>query len=90
MKTIIYTAPFTLKHDTMEGHPESPKRVRILMDLFKDRPFNEWPQVENNTEATPEQIALAHPQSHIDKLLKSSADHYQMIDEDTVMSPSLV
>lgn len=84
---IVYSHPCFLKHDTGPGHPERRERLAVLLDLFKDPPFNRIPLLDA-PEADMEWITRAHPENHVMALQEMIPDHgYAMVDSDTVMSP---
>lgn len=80
----IYTHAAMINHDTGEGHPESPYRLRVLHKLFQTLSY----PVVDAPEGTEEQVARVHPQEYIDALKAASPKHgYHTIDGDTHMSP---
>lgn len=89
MKTSIYTSHQFLSHDTGANHPESPERIKILIDLFNEE-FSKIPQIEP-TPADIEDIALTHPESYIYEIMDSIPDiGYRAADtqSECVLSPS--
>ncbi len=89
MKTVIFTNPLGLKHDTGNGHPETPLRLSTLFDLFSsEAPFNTWRQ-ETSFKASFEQLNLGHSEDYIFKLQELTPDDgYQALDSDTILSPN--
>ncbi len=87
-KLQIYTHPSGLAHDTGPSHPERPDRLRVLIDLFSEKPFNALKQVEA-LKARREWIARAHDESYIESIHKAAPKTDSiMLDADTVMSPA--
>lgn len=69
MTTLLLTHPVFLDHDTGPGHPERPDRMRAIdrvlaHDIFQTLRREEAP-LRDDVE---EWIALAHPQSYIDRI----------------------
>ena len=82
MKVIIYTSPFSARHNTGENHPENAARLEILQELFDD-----YPQASARP-ATLDQIMLAHDQDYIYGLQDKTPDHgLAYLDGDTILSP---
>lgn len=87
-KLQIYTHPSALAHDTGPGHPERQGRLRVLMDLFSEKPFNTLKRIEA-PKARREWIARAHDDSYITTIHDSAPKTRSiMLDTDTVMSPA--
>lgn len=87
LKTRLYTHPCFLRHDTGPGHPERPDRLRALLDLFAEPPFNGLPVIQA-PEADPEWICRAHDEAYfmaIEEAIPSRG--LARIDADTVVSP---
>ncbi len=52
------------RHNTGAGHPESHRRIEILLDMLEKEPSGSWKPIAPRF-ATEEELALAHTQSHI-------------------------
>jgi acetoin utilization deacetylase AcuC-like enzyme len=86
VKTLYYSHPDFLLHDTGTGHPECADRLRSIENALAA------PEFTSLIRATPplgtaEQIRLIHPQFHIDAILEAipeQGQHYW--DQDTVLS----
>ncbi len=76
-----------LNHQTPIGHPERADRLRAIAKVLEDEAYDDLDRVEAPV-APVETALLAHPQSHIDHVVRSAPQTglYQ-IDADTMMSP---
>lgn len=87
MKTAIIHHPIFQKHDTGDGHPETPKRYEVVMNALKrDEKF--WNSL---VEIQPEQaskglIQAAHTPLHFKKIESAFAEGIEFIDADTIIS----
>jgi acetoin utilization deacetylase AcuC-like enzyme len=83
--TFVYTDPLFLQHDPGPGHPESPDRLRAIVEDFQGNPE---PGVEERTPrpATDEEILAVHSAEYL-SLLRSFAGRRARLDADTVASP---
>ena len=76
----------SLEHDPGLGHPESPERLRAILDALRtaadvlDLTFEEAPA------ATVDQVARVHPLEHLDRIRQMSEAGGGVIDADTRMS----
>jgi len=87
VKTLYYSHPDFLIHDTGIGHPECAARLRSIEKALSSVEFSRLirpiPPI-----GTEQQIRLIHPQFHIDTILEAipeQGEHY--LDPDTVLSP---
>jgi acetoin utilization deacetylase AcuC-like enzyme len=87
MTTLIYTHPSCLEHDPGPYHPETPLRLRAVLDALSAPEFAALERREA-PEATVEDLTRVHPPGFVERLLAAvpSAGHVG-IDADTVMSP---
>ena len=78
MSTLLVTHPCFVLHDTGEGHPERPDRMRVLDTAFATPEFAALQRAEAPLRPDVEDwIALAHPRRYIEaieKKLWSAAD----------------
>ncbi len=81
----IYTHPACLQHDTGFGHPESPARLRAVMDELDDPRFADIERIEA-PRATREQLLRVHDAAHVEGIFANEG-HSLRLDPDTVMSP---
>jgi acetoin utilization deacetylase AcuC-like enzyme len=93
MTTLLLTHPSFVEHDTGAGHPERPDRMRAIDKVLSHEVFNALARTEAPLRLdVEEQILLAHPQDHLDRM-KGAAEVVRQrgqsihIDGDTVVSP---
>ncbi len=87
MTTLLLSHAACLDHQTPVGHPESPARLRAVLDAMSDPIFDEL-QREEAPRASIEDIARVHPRGFVDDLLASvPSNGVAHIDADTAMSP---
>jgi acetoin utilization deacetylase AcuC-like enzyme len=87
MDTLLFTHPACIGHDTGPGHPERPDRLRAVLTTLENESFALL-QRREAPEATIEQIARAHPEGFVRRLLAAvPSEGLQPIDADTVLSP---
>jgi acetoin utilization deacetylase AcuC-like enzyme len=87
MTTILYTHAACLEHDPGSYHPESPDRLRAVLQGLEGPGFaalkrREAPVVEL------EEVMRAHPRRHVEAVLAAvPARGHAALDADTVLSP---
>ncbi len=83
----LFTHPACLAHDTGPYHPECPDRLRAVLQALEHPDFVPLLR-EQAPEATREQLCLAHPGGHVDRLLAMRPPEGELlaIDPDTVVS----
>jgi acetoin utilization deacetylase AcuC-like enzyme len=86
MTTLLYTHPACLDHDPGRYHPESPDRLRAVLEALDAPEFARLDRREA-PEASLDDIARVHPRGFIERLLAAvpAAGHVG-IDADTVLS----
>ncbi|HET9482357.1 MAG TPA: histone deacetylase family protein, partial [Xanthomonadales bacterium] len=85
---MIYTHPSCLLHFAGPGHPESPDRLRAVLDALDADEFAHVPRREAPL-ATRTQLLRAHDSALVDALFEQApTEGYLRIDADTVMSPA--
>ena len=83
----LFTHQACLAHDTGPYHPECPDRLRAVLQALEHPDFAGLLR-EQAPEATREQLCLAHPERHVDRVLAlHPVDELIAIDPDTVVSP---
>ena len=87
MKALILTHPSCLAHSAGAGHPESPERLRAVLEALSDDAFRAVPRRES-PRATTAQLERVHAPALIEALARiAPTEGYARIDADTVMSP---
>ena len=87
MTTLLYTHPACLEHDPGDYHPESPARLRAVLDAL-DRP--EFARLDRREapEAALDDIARVHPRGFAERLLAAVPQSGHVgIDADTIIGP---
>ncbi|HET7611908.1 MAG TPA: histone deacetylase family protein [Rhodanobacteraceae bacterium] len=83
----LYTHPACLEHDPGFGHPESPARLRAVLQALDDPRFSALDRIQA-PRATREQLLRAHDAEYVDSILSGApAQGFVRLDSDTVMSP---
>jgi acetoin utilization deacetylase AcuC-like enzyme len=87
MTTLLYTHASCLEHDPGAYHPESPARLRAVLDALAAPDFAAL-QRREAPEAALDDLLRVHPRPFIDRLLAAvPREGHVGIDADTVMSP---
>jgi len=87
MTTLLYTHEACLAHDPGPHHPESPGRLKAVLEALAQPAFATLMRREAPA-ATLEQIALVHPEDFAQRLLAAVPQQgHAAIDADTVLSP---
>src|SRR5690348_11617532 len=82
----VYTHPACLEHDPGDDHPESPARLRAVLDALDEPRFAMLERFEAPC-ATREQLERVHDKAYVDGIFASApAEGYARLDPDTVMS----
>ncbi|HTV89654.1 MAG TPA: histone deacetylase family protein [Stellaceae bacterium] len=88
MTTQLYTHPACLEHDPGDYHPESPARLRAVLDALATPEFERLARLPA-PEAVLEDIARVHPRGFIERLLAAvPREGHRGIDADTVLCPA--
>lgn len=88
MTTLLYTHPSCLEHDPGQYHPETPARLRAVLDALSAPQFRGLQRREAPAAALTDLVHV-HPRRFVERLLAAvpEAGHVG-IDADTVMSPA--
>lgn len=87
MRTALYTHEACLDHDTGQSHPESPARLRAVLQALDAPSFAKLDRREA-PRATIDQIARVHPRDYVTQLLSHIPESGLVrLDADTVASP---
>src|SRR5947209_8949897 len=88
MTTLIYTHEACLDHRPGPSHPESPERLKAVLQALRTPEFDtvEWREAPMGTR---EQVLMIHTEDFVQDIEDSSPSHgYVPLDGgDTVMSP---
>ena len=83
----LYTHPACLEHDPGDGHPESPARLRAVLQALDDPRFAATERLEA-PRAIREQLERVHGVEYVDYIFGSAPAHDRTrLDPDTLMSP---
>ncbi len=85
-RTGFFYHPACLEHDTGEGHPERPARLRAIIEHLTNVGLLDWLDVREPEPIALETIALVHPKSYIDFIARSCKEELTLLDSDTVVS----
>jgi acetoin utilization deacetylase AcuC-like enzyme len=87
MTTLLYTHPACLEHDPGQYHPESPARLRAVLDALEAPEFASLERREAPAAAI-DDLARVHPRQLVERVLAAvPKSGHVAIDADTVMSP---
>jgi acetoin utilization deacetylase AcuC-like enzyme len=87
MTTLLLTHEACLAHNPGSHHPESPARLKAVMDGLSAAPFAKLKR-KRAPDADLDDIARCHPRAFVDAVLAAVPKQgYAAIDSDTVMSP---
>ena len=83
----LWYHPSFLEHDTGDGHPESPDRVRAIIAHLQSTDL--WPRLSVMSPDLAElsTIELVHPRRHIDVIRAACEQGPTALDPDTIASP---
>lgn len=87
MRTLYYSHPDFLFHNTGPGHPECADRLRSIEKALAAPEFSNLIRLSPPL-GSEQQIRLIHPQLHLDTLLEAMPEQGEYyLDHDTVLSP---
>jgi acetoin utilization deacetylase AcuC-like enzyme len=88
MSTLVYTHTACLKHEPGPSHPESPQRLKAVLEVLETPAFRslEWREAPMGTRM---QAMLVHDQDYVDQIADIAPDSGRVALDggDTVMSP---
>lgn len=87
MQTAIIHHPIYQKHDTGIGHPETPKRYKVVIDALKgdEKLWNVVKEIEAK-EVSKGIIQAAHTKDHYKLVESAFGKGYEALDNDTMIS----
>jgi acetoin utilization deacetylase AcuC-like enzyme len=87
MSTILYTHPACAEHDMGPMHPESPARLKAILEALNAGEFDALDRREAPA-AEIEQIARVHPRSYVERILAVIPESgFVQLDPDTAVCP---
>ena len=87
MTTLLFAHESSALHDTGEGHPERPDRIRAVMDALSNEAFDKLARREAPSVDLTD-LDRVHPDGYVERLLAAvPGDGLARIDPDTVISP---
>jgi acetoin utilization deacetylase AcuC-like enzyme len=87
MTTLLLTHPASIGHETPEGHPERPDRIRAIEQVLADEHFAPLVRAQAPMAETAH-LTLCHPIEYVEALREASPrEGLARIDADTAMSP---
>jgi acetoin utilization deacetylase AcuC-like enzyme len=88
MTTLLFTHPTCLDHDPGRHHPESPARLRAVLDALADPEFARLERREAPKAALGDLLRV-HSRPHVERLLDAVPKSGHVgIDADTILSPA--
>ncbi|HEU4698474.1 MAG TPA: histone deacetylase [Gemmatimonadales bacterium] len=85
MPVPVFTHPDCLRHDAGAGHPESPARLRAVLDRLERAPAARLAEVAAAEPDAPALLAV-HPEAYLARLAALAARGGGRLDEDTGMN----
>ena len=86
MTTVLYTHPACFEHDPGSYHPESPERLRAVLEALAATPFVGLERREAPAAAL-EDLSRVHPRHHVERILHAvPRTGHVALDADTVLS----
>lgn len=88
MTIAIYSHEDCLRHDPGPGHPESPARLRVILEALKDAPFAGELAFLEAPAGSDEQVLLAHDSALLAHIRAAAPSQGRVsLDPDTHLSP---
>jgi acetoin utilization deacetylase AcuC-like enzyme len=88
MATALFTHADCVKHDMGDGHPESPARLKAVLNALQSSGLASRLALLEAPEATREQLERVHRAEHVDFIFDSAPQEgYAFLDPDTSMNP---
>ena len=88
MATAIYTHPDCAAHEMGTGHPESPLRLRAILEALESSGLLAKLSVREAPQAQREHLERVHDTQHVDMIFEAAPQRgYAYLDPDTSMNP---
>ncbi len=88
MDAALFTHADCMAHEMGAGHPESPQRLRSVLDALHDSGVSARLLLREAPEATREQLERVHAHAHVDAVFAAAPERgYAYLDPDTSMNP---
>jgi acetoin utilization deacetylase AcuC-like enzyme len=88
MTTLLYTHPACLEHDPGKHHPESPARLRAVLDALAEPEFDRLERREA-PQAALDDLLRVHPRRYVENIMGAvPRSGYVGIDAETILSPA--
>jgi len=84
---VVLHHPATLEHDAGPGHPESPERVRAILEVLRTSPLASRLEFREAPAADRAALERVHPARYLDRIAAVAAAGGGRLDPDTVASP---
>jgi acetoin utilization deacetylase AcuC-like enzyme len=87
MTTMLFTHPTCFEHDPGAHHPESPARLRAVIEALSGPAFSRL-QRREAPEASIDDLSRVHPRRQVERILRAVPKSGHVgIDADTILSP---
>jgi acetoin utilization deacetylase AcuC-like enzyme len=87
MATVLLTHPDCMRHEMGAGHPESPQRLKSILDAVESSGLAAKLHLREAPEAAREHLERVHEREHVDLIFESAPESgYAYLDPDTSMN----
>src|SRR6185312_16285432 len=87
MATVLLTHPDCMRHEMGAGHPESPQRLKSILDAIESSGLAAKLQLREAPEAAREHLERVHEREHVELIFESAPESgYAYLDPDTSMN----
>jgi len=87
LATALITHPDCVRHDMGDGHPESPQRLRSVLEALEASGLAPRLLAREAREATREELERVHSKEYVDAIFAAAPDQgYAFLDPDTSMN----
>ncbi|NPA84996.1 MAG: histone deacetylase [Crenarchaeota archaeon] len=88
MERVLYVGDVFLLHKTPPGHPESPERLKALLNLMKRTKLPDYVEVRSPVKASEEDLFLVHDKEYVEYVKRIIESGGGYLDPDTYASPT--